>query len=465
VLTPGTFNDRLQNAENKCWNIETNNQYIYKIFNQNIIICFVPQGFNIPPTNLLTASAGNQNIDKCVIIYSLSHLPGNNWIGQNRNNCIIHQTSSENVGSWSQQVWSNNNTNWSSSIDPLIIIFTLEFSEVDYPEWHKAKNIEKGKFYNEENEELAELNQNVDKNQIRIVEFKVDDYTILFVKENNYGMDKNKKNRENNGIDDLLDQILKKWGQNLEKEDIYVAVHEIGSYLKDVSQFKDKVNYICDFHHLDSGPDKEFCDLLVNEDENKLDLFKAIEKNQVDSAKEICKKLIEKIKELSIRPIKKISKLTHHVMHLFGPVDNDLQMLWEESVMTGRGGFNPEKWREVVNIYKDVDWKTNFHEALRLIEETIVEIKKSLQEEKKQKAEEILNFVKNAQSVLSCKTSNANSDKDENMVVLMTQAFCLLQKLKQDKMKEVYDDLESKNGLNPVHECLVKLDEMLEGLI
>jgi hypothetical protein len=190
-----------------------------------------------------------------------------------------------------------------------------------------------------------------------------------------------------------------------------------------------------------------------------LDFIKNPNSDNFDRVVEAVKKKYE------LTYARRLSILKHKVMHMFSPVDNDLQMLWEESVMTGRGGFNPEKWREIVNIYKDVDWKTNFHEALRLIEETIVEIKKSLQEEKKQKAEEILDFVKNAQSVLSCETSNANSDKDENMVVLMTQAFCLLQKLKQDKMKEIYHDLESKNGLNPVHEWLVKLDEMLEGLI
>jgi hypothetical protein len=163
--------------------------------------------------------------------------------------------------------------------------------------------------------------------------------------------------------------------------------------------------------------------------------------------------------------VKNLSILKHRIMHMFSPVDNDLQMLWDENVRSGRKGFNTDKWREIMNIYKDVDWKINFCEALRLIKETINEINKDLKGDKKQKAQEISKFVKKAKAVLKCEKPNNSSSKSENIVDLMRQAFCLLQKLKPDKMQEVYDDLKKEKGPNPVHEWLVKLDDMLEELI
>lgn len=160
--------------------------------------------------------------------------------------------------------------------------------------------------------------------------------------------------------------------------------------------------------------------------------------------------------------IKPLSILKHRIIHMFSPVDNDLQMLWDESVMAGRKGLNPERWMEIVNIYKDMDWKTNICEALELIENFI---EKDLTEDKKQKANEISDFIKNTKVLMKCDRQNELDHAKVEFIRLLLDAYTLLELLKNGKMNDVYKVLESKKGLNPVHEWLVKLDDMLEELI
>jgi len=187
-----------------------------------------------------------------------------------------------------------------------------------------------------------------------------------------------------------------------------------------------------------------------------LDFIKNPNSDNFDRVVEAVKKKYE------LTYARRLSILKHRIMHMFSPVDNDLQMLWDGSVMTGRGGFNPEKWREIAKIYKDMDWKTNFCEALELIENFI---EKDLNEDKKQKANEKLDLIKNTKVLMKCVRQNELDRANVELIKLLLDAYTLLELLKNGKMNDVYKVLESKKGLNSVHEWLAKLDDMLEELI
>ncbi len=226
--------------------------------------------------------------------------------------------------------------------DPLIIIFTLEIVDnsggiIGYPEWHKAldlakKNPQSVSLYDHNNGQIKKINTTL---RPRIAEIKINNnYTILIVKENEY-------EKKKGGIDDLLNKILEhnNW-KNI--QEIYVAVHDLDNYVKDVGRFKNenKINYICDFHHIEDEPDKSFCKLLV-------DLIDYVGKSQQNNALNKCKEIIEKIKELyhyhSL--YKQASILKHRIMNLFLPIDIDLQGLQKSN-------FQENYIEEVINAWK-----------------------------------------------------------------------------------------------------------------
>jgi len=192
--------------------------------------------------------------------------------------------------------------------DPLIIVFTP--SGRANGEWEKSIEVarkNKGSFYDDD------LNPTDDENKIRVVEFKINNnYTILFVKEDG---------DRTHPLHDLLNKILNdtKWKDIAEK---YVAVHDLRKYINDVSQFKNKVKQICDFHHYDYGTHKEFCDLLIK-------FLDEVEKGS-SNIEDTCKKIIEKIKELAKEIIiKNFSLLKHRIMNSFLDLDIDYQGIKE----------------------------------------------------------------------------------------------------------------------------------------
>ena len=331
VIQRNTWNNDKKNVQQKeGWAILGNHDLIYRRFN-NIVICFIPEGFNDNPDTICNKLNGSLHINLSLqdfkIIYSSpNHKPGESWLSSNIN-IARKETTSENIGVYRSYILQGN-LKFLQSLDPLIIVFTLEYSEVDYPEWHKAINSNKANFYDDNLNSFTPKNNN-DKKKIIIAEFKVDDYTVLFVKENELEADKG-------GINDLLSKILDKWGKNLNKKDIYVAVHALSTYAKngDINKFKDefknKVNYICNFHHTDDYLYKEFCGGSAGDKNCTLIKFiEALENEKNDDAKNLCNQMIELIKKMAVQPIKTFSLLKHRIAHLFLPLDIDLQGISE----------------------------------------------------------------------------------------------------------------------------------------
>jgi hypothetical protein len=315
VIVRNTWNDDRQNSQQRGLTKLNNYNLLYLYYqNRNLIICLVPDNFNDEPQTICNQleqdlKIENLTLNNFKVIYCQNHLPGVKW--QNINSIT---TSSENMRVYRENII-NNNIDFLNNLDPLIVIFTLRYSEVDYQEWHKAINSNKATFYDDNLNPIPQ--NNADKEKIRIAEFKVDNnYTVLFVKENDYKSDKG-------GINNLLSQILnqEQW-KNFSKEDIYVAVHSLSDYAKnkDVYNFKnkfnDKVAYICDFHHYDQGIDKDFCDLLVK----FLDVIDDDKK-----AEEKCEEIIKKIKELSKKNVNKFLNLQHKIKNIFLSLDIFLQ--------------------------------------------------------------------------------------------------------------------------------------------
>jgi len=195
--------------------------------------------------------------------------------------------------------------------DPLIIVVT----RTEYGEWQKfvTKWADLSKKLNNKlkalDKELKSLNNTTTwNNNTTIIELNLSPYTFLYINEDMVN------SPHKNKIDDFLLRVLKKWGKGLQRSDIYVAVHDLDNYIKDVNQFKDKVACICDFHHTE--PDKSFCDLLVNVIDN-------IDKNNRDEAIKNCKEIISKLVK------KTFPYLTHQIARLFLPLDIDLQGISE----------------------------------------------------------------------------------------------------------------------------------------
>jgi ADP-heptose:LPS heptosyltransferase len=144
----------------------------------------------------------------------------------------------------------------------------------------------------------------------------------------------------------------------------------------------------------------------------------------------------------------KLSYLKHRLMYLLGPIDNDLQALYEETVRAKRKGFDLEKWKEVYEAYKDYDWDKILCDALEMIKESVEDIKKDLPEDRKQKADKFLGVVEFVEFTIKVKD--------------------LLGLIKKGDMDGVYRELrelKEKNDLNPIHKWFEELDRELEDLI
>lgn len=260
--------------------------------------------------------------------------------------------------------WVNNPKNYLNNIllDPLIIILTLEIKYrqqiTAYPEWKASLDSNKCTFFEYKNNEIEYKNNEIkttNKDNIRIIEFKVDDYTVLFVKENDYEKSQNPK-----GIDELLDKILRynKWKDILPK---YIAVHALNDYIKDESKFEKKVNYICNFHHNTQEPDKEFCNLLVK-------VLEDIKNNRQQEAKDKCEQIIKKIKELS----QKLSILIHRIAHLFLPLDIDLQGIEEVKSQESRDRRQKEYLKEILEYTAERGGDTFYRQRLAELQYLVV---------------------------------------------------------------------------------------------
>ncbi|MGQ9847246.1 MAG: hypothetical protein ACUVQP_07075, partial [Bacteroidales bacterium] len=76
-------------------------------------------------------------------------------------------------------------------------------------------------------------------------------------------------------------------------------------------------------YYTSPGPDKEFCELM----EKFIDNF--FSENKKEDAKTDCENIIKKIKELAVRPLQSFLLLKHRIVHLFLPLDIDLQGIAE----------------------------------------------------------------------------------------------------------------------------------------
>jgi hypothetical protein len=144
-----------------------------------------------------------------------------------------------------------------------------------------------------------------------------------------------------------------------------------------------------------------------------------------------------------IERIKTFGDLKHRLMRLLGPIDTDLQALWDDAERTGRNGFDPEKWKEVCESYKDYKEDEILQLSLKMIKESIDEIKESLTGTKKESAERLKTAI-------------------ENKVKKIEEVLSFI---KEGDMNKVYEMLKKECGLNPIHKFLIELDKELDSLI
>jgi len=382
VILTNTWNNAQQK---RCLTQLNNYNLLYRYYQkQNLIICLIPTGFNDAPQTICNQLAeqlkiNNLSLQDFKVIYSPSHSPGANWLNQN----ITHtQTLSENMGVYGENII-NGKIDFLNNLDPLIIIFTLKFSNVDYPEWHKAINSNKATFYDDNLNVFQPIND-ADKEKIRIAEFKVDNnYTVLFIKENDYDGAKNKKDETKNGINNLLSRILEKWGNSVNKEDIYVAVHALSDYAKDgdvdgfKKEFKDQVNSICNFHHTDDEPlYKQFC----GKEGALIKFFEELNKSDgSNKAEDLCNDLIKLIIKISGKDIRDISLLKHQIINYLEPLRVDIDGLIDKN-------FENKYWDEVSKYWTGEKVEEIFKNVNRVIDDFVA---------KKNSKKEIKDFVEN----------------------------------------------------------------------
>jgi len=343
------------------WEIPQNGYEVVRE-DEKIVIYAIDKNFNGPP-----------EVTPHKIIINMNHDNGRwDFVRQKTNINIVKKTTETiiNLKNYPEKY------GWT---DPLIIIFTLEIKDKEnirgYPEWIKAKSIGLS-FYDDGLKEC-------DKGKSRGVEFETGDYTVLFVKENNL---------KKEGIDGLLNKILShnKWGNIPEK---YVAVHDLRSYIKDVSQFKDKVKYICDFHHYRTGVDAEFCKVIK-------DFLDDIERNNNSEAVKKCEEIIKLIKKLSHI----FAFITNQIAHLFLPLDIDLQGISE--VLKSNGEDQAKR-------YYDQAFRNSGGQRL---ENKIKEAKDLIKEFPRDKKRKIFKFLDNNGQLKKVKKALQNWDETKELL-------------------------------------------------
>jgi len=240
----------------------------------------------------------------------------------------------------------------------------------------------------------------------------------------------------------MAEKLAKKW-TGLKK--IYIAVHDRHLNNIDIAivyqQTQKMVAEIAGLERYDAEIKKKIQkEIEIESWAFQHDLESAIHMKLITKFSDLSDKNFDNVIREAFRkgpPVSKLSLLKHRIMRLLGPVDNDLQALWDESERTGRKGFDPEKWREVVEVYKDYNWEGVLFETLRLIENCIGEIKG------KKEAEDLKELV-----------------EKWNKDILQ-----ILSLLKKGKMDGVYEMLGREKGLNPIHKWFKELDDELEKLI
>jgi len=157
----------------------------------------------------------------------------------------------------------------------------------------------------------------------------------------------------------------------------------------------------------------------------------------------------------------KISRIKHYLMHLLGPIDNDLQGLWDEAERHDREGFCLEKWNEFYQIYKDYDWNRVINDVLELIKKELENVKVDLSPDNKDKIDEFLKSINRAGGELT----NGVAHDYKEFVVLLKKVNEFLLNIKKNEKDKVYKELKDNNGLNPIHKMFNELDKILEKFI
>jgi hypothetical protein len=157
----------------------------------------------------------------------------------------------------------------------------------------------------------------------------------------------------------------------------------------------------------------------------------------------------------------KISRIKHYLMHLLGPIDNDLQGLWDEAERHNREGFCPEKWNEFYQIYKDYDWNRVLNDALELIKKELENMEMDLSPDNKKEIYEFLESINRVGGELT----NDIAHCDNKFVVLLKNVNKFILNIKDNQKNEVYKKLKDNNGLNPIHIMFKELDRILEKFI
>ena len=159
--------------------------------------------------------------------------------------------------------------------------------------------------------------------------------------------------------------------------------------------------------------------------------------------------------------IKPVCIIKHRLMHLLGPLDNDLQGLWDEAERHNREGFCPDKWNEFYQIYKDYDWNRVLNDALELIKKELENMEMDLSPDNKK---EINNFLESINRAGGELTNGVAHDYKE-FVVLLKKVNEFLLNIKKNEKDKVYKELKDNNGLNPIHKMFNELDKILEKFI
>ena len=312
-----------ESFKNKCANLNIickENYFIFNI-NDNFYVCIHPSQQNNGEQIFVNKDLIKKIITECFNtinikgfqIWIFLHHAADNSMGNEIKSLTekLKSIKDNELVNFFNNLMRENNKVIINDNDPLIIIATPG----GRPEWNMSVECQYSgkKLYKYQNHKIDEID-NKSYNDINIIEFVINDFRVLFVKEDGYI-----KNENPTGIDDFLKAILEynNWKNIPEK---YIAVHDLNSYISDIFQFKDKVDYICDFHH--NGKYRKFTDAIIK----FLDLIN--ENNTVEAINK-CKEIEKLIIELSKQTIKIYSLLKHRIMTSFLDLDIDWQGIKE----------------------------------------------------------------------------------------------------------------------------------------